>query len=165
MIQKNLKSIGKMSFNRFILVLSCLTLSFYSVCQKRKNKSKTLIEYPQVKLIGKDTVMIFTLDQSREIARNNEDRKRLYELNRITNSQLQFKDSIILMQESQIVDLRLIKIENDHILEQMKRQQQVFKDEKDILKREIRRQRRHKVLSTSGGVLSFAIILYFYINK
>jgi hypothetical protein len=116
-------------------------------------------------LIGKDSVIIFTLDQGKELAKINEDRKRLEKLNKKCEFQLKFKDSIILLQEQQIVDYQSIKLDYDLMVKQMNRMQQLCGDEKKLLNKEIKKQKRQKWASIGIGVSSFAILSYFYTNK
>ncbi len=163
-MQNNLKNIGEMSLNKLLIVL-CLLISGYSVAQKRKKKQVDVIEYPALKVIEKDTVIIFTLEQARDLSKGNEERKKLEADARVTASQLKFKDSVIKMQEKQVLDLKLVKFDYDEIVKQMQRQQQACSDEKAILNNEISKQRRHKHLSIGASILSFGTLLYFYIHK
>lgn len=164
-MQNNWKNIGEMSFRKNLILIGCVLLSFHSLGQKRKKKEPEKVVYPQVTLVGKDTLMLFTLDQTKQMAKDNEERKKLKQVVFNQNSQMKFKDSIILMQETQLTDLKLIKFDYDLIVEQMKVQQQICSDEKAVLNREIRKQRRHKIYAISGGILSFGTMLYFYIYK
>lgn len=159
-----LKNIGRMSLNK-LLIIACVLISPYSFAQKKKKKNLEVIEYPAMKVIEKDTVIIFTLEQARDLSEKNEQRKKLEAEAKITKSQLEFKDSIITMQIKQVLDLKLVKFDYDELVKQMQRQQQTCSDEKSILNNEIRKQRRHKNLSIGAGVLSFGTLLYFYIHK
>lgn len=160
----NLKNIGRMSLNK-LLIIACVLIAPYSFAQKKKKKNPEVIEYPAMKVIEKDTVIIFTLEQARELSKENEERKKLLSDIKIMSSQIKFKDSVIRMQEKQVLDLKLVKFDYDEIVKQMQRQQQVCSDEKAILNDEISKQRRHKNLSIGAGILSFGTLLYFYIHK
>lgn len=164
MMPNNLKNIGRMSLNK-LLIIACVLISPYSFAQKKKKKTPEVIEYPAMKVIEKDTVIIFTLEQARELSKENEERKKLLSDIKIMSSQMKFKDSVIRMQEKQVLDLKLVKFDYDEIVKQMQRQQQACSDEKAILNDEISKQRRHKNLSIGAGILSFGTLLYFYIHK
>lgn len=164
-MQNNLKSIGRMSLSKYFLWIGCVLITLPSIAQKRKAKQKEPVMYPVTKVLEKDSVIIFTLDQGRELARINEDKKRLEKLNKKCEFQLKFKDSIILLQEQQIVDYQSIKLDYDLIVKQMNRMQQLCGDEKKLLNKEIKKQKRQKWASIGIGVSSFAILSYFYTNK
>jgi hypothetical protein len=164
MMHSSSKDIGKRYFLNSTFLLFAISISFTSFAQ-RKKKVMIQVQYPVVRVIEKDSVMIFTLEQTKELAKINEERLKLLSNVRITNSQLKFKDSIIRMQETQIFDLKLVKFDYDEIVKQMQRQQKAFIDEKAILNREVKRQRRQKYASIGSGILSFGTLLYFYIHK
>ena len=164
-MQNNLKSIGRMSLSRYLVLIGCIVIALPSIAQKRKAKQKEPVIYPVTKVLEKDSVIIFTIDQGRELARINEDRKRLMKLNKKCEFQLKFKDSIILLQEQQIVDYQSIKLDYDLIVKQMNRVQQLCGDEKKLLNKEIKKQKRQKLASISIAVSSFVILSYFYIHK
>lgn len=163
-MQNRLNNIGRMSLSKLLIIL-CVLIAPYSFGQRKSKKATDAIQYPAMKVIEKDTVIIFTLEQARDLSEKNEQRKKLEADAKITTSQMKFKDSIIRMQETQITDLKLVKFDYDELVKQMNRQQQTCSDEKSILHREIRKQRRQKIASIGVGVLSFGTLLYFYIHK
>lgn len=147
-----------------ILTAFCLIFSFHSVAQKRKKIKKT-IQYPFVKVIGKDTITMLTMNHIREI--NQKDIQRMesmLELNHI-ESKLKFKDSIILMQETKIADLLLIKYDYDLVVKEIAREKRIYNENLIELNSEIIKQRKHKRIAICSGVLSLGTILYFYIHK
>ena len=164
-MQNKLKIIGKMSLSKYLVFIGCVFIALPSIAQKRKAKKKEPVVYPVTKVLDKDSVIIFTLDQGKELAKINEDRKRLQQLNKKCEFQLKFKDSIILLQEKQIVDYQSIKFDYDLMVKQMNRMQQLCGDEKKILNKEIKKQKRQKWASIGVGVSSFVILSYFYIHK
>jgi predicted nucleic acid-binding Zn ribbon protein len=157
-MQNNWKNTGRMRLSKLIYAALFAVIPMVVLGQKK-------VEYPAVKVIEKDTVVIFLMDQAKDIAKQNEERKKLKSDVKIMNEQLKFKDSIITMQETQLLDFRMIKFDYDEIVKQMARQQKTCNDEKALLDKEIRKQRRQKFASIGVGVLSFGTLLYFYIHK
>ena len=164
MMQSSYRNTGRMSLRNSALLTIGLCSAIHSFGQKKK-KVKEPVEYPIVKVLDKDSVMIFTIEQSRELARRNEERLKLQSDAKITKSQMNFKDSIILKQQKEITDLMLIKFDYDQVVKEMARQQKICSDEKVVLNNAIDKQRRHKNISILSGVLSFGTMLYFYIHK
>ena len=159
-MQKNLKNTGGMNSKTKLLIAS-LFCSMISFSQTRPME----LNYPVVKVINKDSVIIFTLDQGRTLAKKNETVKKLEIDARIMESQISLKDSIISFQQNQINDYRSVQIAYDVIMKEMKHQQKVCSDEREFLNKEIKRQRRHKNIAILSGVSCFGILSYFYITK
>lgn len=88
----------------------------------------------------------------------------MLELNHI-ESKLKFKDSIILMQETKIADLLLIKYDYDLVVKEIAREKRIYNENLIELNSEIIKQRKHKRIAICSGVLSLGTILYFYIHK
>lgn len=132
--------------------------------QEAFSQSETT-KYPQVKVIDKDTVVMFTFAQGKQLAKVNEDKKRLSEMNLLMKKQLSEQDTIIQNQSIQLENYAQIKIDYDEIVKQKTFIESTCIDEKEILNDEIKRQKRHKWFGISGGILISGIITYFYITK
>ena len=109
-------------------------------------------EYPIVTKIEKDSVIIFTIQQGRELVKINEQRKECLEINDILNKEMIQKDTIIYSQSKKIQNYEAIMSEKDKIIIVKDEQVQICEQEKTMLKKELRKQKVGKWIAIAGGV-------------
>lgn len=110
-------------------------------------------EYPIQSVIGKDTVLIFSQEQANKIAQWNEERKYCNDNNELLKLELQQKDTIIHLLENQINEFVVIEDKYKSIIKGKDELQEICNDEKNILNKEVKRQKRQKWASIIGGIV------------
>ena len=117
-------------------------------------------QYPMQSVIGEDTVLIFSQEQASKIAEWNEERKYCIENSELLKLELQQKDTIINSLEGQINDFVVIEDKYKVIISKKDELQDICNDEKNILNKEIKRQKRHKWIAIiSGAVVGIVAII------
>lgn len=158
-MQNNLKITLEMKLNSIVILFFYIFIGFNALSQQSQSK------YPSVSVINADTVLIFTIEQSKKLAIINEDRKRLKQLNEINEKQLSQKDSIIQMQYNQLVNFDKIKRKYDVIVVEKESMKKLCDSQSILFEKEIKKQNRQKWIAIISGVVSVATISYFYILK
>jgi|688.fasta_scaffold23369_9 hypothetical protein len=110
-------------------------------------------EYPIVSVIENDSVVIFSLKQSKKLIEINEQKKECFELKSILNNEIIQKDTIIYAQRKKIENLNSIVDEKQSIIKTKDELIQICEDEKGNLRKEIRKQKIGKWLSISGIII------------
>ena len=145
LIQNKLKNIGKMNLKINLIVLFSVLFQF--AFSQLKN------EYPIVSVIENDSVVIFSLKQSKKLIEINEQKKECFELKYILNNEIIQKDTIIYAQRKKIENLNSIVDEKQSIIKTKDELIQICEDEKGNLRKEIRKQKIGKWLSISGIII------------
>lgn len=109
-------------------------------------------EYPVITKIEKDTVIIFTLQQGRELIIYNEQRKEYMELNEILNSTIVQKDTVINSLNQKVSNYEKIDLENKKIIKTKEELIKLSEDEKSTLKHEVRKHKTGKWIAIAGCV-------------
>jgi len=153
-ILNKLKTIGKNnlinSIKGFCLFLFFL-LPFLSYGQK----------YPLVKFDGKDTLIVFSIAQGKQLIAQNEERLKDKQLILLNVAQISQQDTIIASQDKQINNLLLINTNYVNIIKQKDDLISISETEKKILEKEVKRQKRQKVIAIIGGsVVSILSIVF-----
>lgn len=149
-----MKTIGKNnlinSIKGFCLFLFFL-LPFLSYGQK----------YPLVKFDGKDTLIVFSIAQGKQLIAQNEERLKDKQLILLNVAQISQQDTIIASQDKQINNLLLINTNYVNIIKQKDDLISISETEKKILEKEVKRQKRQKVIAIIGGsVVSILSIVF-----
>jgi predicted nucleic acid-binding Zn ribbon protein len=121
----------------FVLLLTCI--SYGQV-------------YPKTSVIGSDTVLIFSQEQANQIAQWNEERKYCIENSELLKSEIQQKDTIINSLEGIINEFVVIEDKYKDIIRNKDELQDICNDEKNLLNKEIKRQKRHKWIAIISGI-------------
>lgn len=106
-----------------------------------------------VTIVNKDTLICFTIDQSRQMTIWNEERKECIELQKVDKEKITELSGI---NEKQLVVISNLETEiNKHIatIKDKDKLLSMCEDEKKYLKKEIRKQKRAKILSIVGGAV------------
>jgi hypothetical protein len=154
-IPNKLKTIGKNnlinSIKGFCLLLF-FVLPFLSYGQK----------YPLVKFDGKDTLIVFSIAQGKQLIAQNEERLKDKQLILLNVAQISQQDTIIASQDTQINNLLLINTNYVNIIKQKDDLISISETEKKILEKEVKRQKRQKGIAIIGGsVVSILLIIVF----
>ena len=110
-------------------------------------------EYPIVSVIENDSVVIFSLKQSKKLIEINEQKKECFELKSILDNEIIQKDTIIYAQRKKIENLNSIVDEKQSIIKTKDELIQICEEEKGNLRKEIRKQKIGKWLSISGVII------------
>jgi hypothetical protein len=146
MMQHNLKTTSMKNLNRYAIAL--YAVFFASVAFSQHNA----IEYPSIELKGADTVIVFKIEQGRKLAQQNEERKKLIQLNDLQNKELIQKDSVIEYQQNVIDNYLLIERAQKVIITEKSKQIAMCDDEKVLIKDELKKQKRYKWTAIISGV-------------
>ena len=103
-------------------------------------------EYPIVSVIENDSVVIFSLKQSKKLIEINEQKKECFELKSILDNEIIQKDTIIYAQRKKIENLNSIAEEKQSIIKTKDELIQICEDEKGNLRKEIRKQKIGKLI-------------------
>lgn len=117
--------------------------------------------YPVTSVINNDTVLIFSQEQANKIAQWNEERKYCIESKSLLELEIEQKDTIINSLEAEINSFIGIEKNYKEIIKTKEELQGICNDEKDVLHKEVKRQKRHKWIAILSGAIVgvIAIIL------
>ena len=153
----NLKIIGKMKLSNICFFVVFFTSAAFS-------QVKTTI-YPKVIVYDKDTVILFSIDQAKKLAENNEDRKECFENNEILKQEIQQKDIIISQEQGKVKNYDKIVKDHNDIVKAKDDLQKLCKEEKEILSDEVNKKNRHKWYAIIGGSITTGFMTYLWIIK
>jgi hypothetical protein len=119
-------------------------------------------KYPLVKFDGKDTLIVFSIAQGKQLIAQNEERLKDKQLILLNVAQISQQDTIIASQDTQINNLLLINTNYVNIIKQKDDLISISETEKKILEKEVKRQKRQKGIAIIGGsVVSILLIIVF----
>jgi hypothetical protein len=114
-----------------------------------------------VKFDGKDTLIVFSIAQGKQLIAQNEERLKDKQLILLNVAQISQQDTIIASQDKQINNLLLINTNYVNIIKQKDDLISIGETEKKILEKEVKRQKRQKVIAIIGGsVVSILSIVF-----
>ena len=143
MIQVRLLTIGKMNLRNKILVLFIFAYSL----------GYAQTEYPKTMISDKDTLIVFTLEQARKITEINEDKNYCVQQKEILQKEIVQKDTIIVSLEKKVSDLGTIETKYQDIVKEKNELKDICESEKQSLNKEVRKQKTHKWIAISGGIV------------
>ena len=109
-------------------------------------------KYPSVIVISKDTLVCFTTEQAKQMGVWNEQRKECVELRKNDNQKISELEKITTTQTGIISNLENEIVQHKKNVEDKNKLIGVCEDEKNTLKREIRKQKIGKWIAIIGGV-------------
>ena len=109
-------------------------------------------EYPKTSVIDEDTVLIFSQEQANKIAIWNEERKYCVENSDLLKLEINQKDTIIYSLEGKLYEFSIIEDKYKNIIKSKDDLKNICEQEKKILNKEIKRQKRHKFIAIIGGI-------------
>lgn len=136
------------------IALVVLLLATYGVLAQ-----DTIQKYPKVLNYMGDSVIVFSFSQGLEITANNEKRKECLELNENNIQIIAQKDTVIVNQENKIKNYKKIEQDLNVIIEKKDDLNDICEEEKNGLRREVRKQKAQKWVAIIGGVAVAALIL------
>jgi len=134
---KHLKITFMKNLNKIILLFLCVFINSNAFSQSNGI-------YPKVEVINADTVVVFSIEQSKKLAAINETKKSLEKMNEIQVQELIVKDSIIGTQSVIISDLEKINKNNQVIISEKDKLELLHIEQNKILTNEIKTQKRYK---------------------
>jgi hypothetical protein len=143
----------------YFAILFAIMCTFHAFSQPKT------IQYPSVTIINADTLIVFKIEQAKQLSIWNEERKECLQISSLLNKEIVQKDIIIQTLESKNENLNGIQKRYDLILVEKDQLQLVCEGEKKLLTDEIKKQKRHKIIGIIVGSFTTAIISYFYIVK
>jgi len=146
MILNKLKTIGK---NNLINKIKSFCLSLIFILPFLSYGQK----YPLVKFDGKDTLLIFSIAQGKRLIAQNEERLKDKEIISLNVAQISQQDTIIASQDIKIKNLLLMNTNYVIIIKQKDDLISISETEKKILDKEIKRQKRQKIIAIIGGAI------------
>jgi predicted nucleic acid-binding Zn ribbon protein len=106
-----------------------------------------------VKFDGKDTLLIFSIAQGKRLIAQNEERLKDKEIISLNVAQISQQDTIIASQDIKIKNLLLMNTNYVIIIKQKDDLISISETEKKILDKEIKRQKRQKIIAIIGGAI------------
>jgi hypothetical protein len=114
--------------------------------------------FPRTVVLGVDTCVAFTLDQSKKMAKWNEEKKENMKLLDLCSKQIVLMDSIILTKENQVNKMSLINRNFKDIIKQKDEILLLTEVEKKSLSHDIKIQKRQKWISIGVGTVLTTIL-------
>lgn len=138
-----MKNIGKMNLkiNIFIIFISVFSL----VSGQKK--------YPVLNIIDKDTCLIFTINQGRDLIKKDEQRKHLLEVNSIQEKEIIKRDTLINSQNKKIINFEKAIKENNDIKARKDSLITICETEKSNFKKDVRIQKNYKWVAIVSAVV------------
>lgn len=152
MIQNKLNTIGKTNLIDKIKAV-CLLLVFLLPLISYGQK------YPLVKFDGKDTLLIFTIVQGKQLIAQNEERLKDKQVISLNVAQISQQDTIIASQDKKIKNLELMNTNYVNIIKQKDDLSSIFEAERSMLDKEIKRQKRQKWVAIIGGAIASILFI------
>jgi hypothetical protein len=119
-------------------------------------------KYPSVTFDGKDTLLMFTIAQGKQLIAQNEERLKDKQLILLNVAQISQQDTIISSQDTQINNLLLINTNYVNIIKQKDDLISICETEKQILEKEVKRQKRQKGIAIIGGSVVSILLIILY---
>ena len=118
-------------------------------------------KYPIVTIVKNDTLICFTIEQSRQMTIWNEQRKECAELQKVDREKIIELEGISKKQLDIITNLESEINQHKGTITYKDKLLKLCEDEKKYLKKEVRKQKTGKVLSIVGGVVLSILFLSF----
>jgi hypothetical protein len=118
-------------------------------------------KYPIVTIVKNDTLICFTIEQSRQMTIWNEQRKECAELQKVDREKIIELEGISKKQLDIITNLESEINQHKGTITDKDKLLKLCEDEKKYLKKEVRKQKTGKVLSIVGGVVLSILFLSF----
>jgi hypothetical protein len=116
-------------------------------------------KYPLVKFDGKDTLLIFTIVQGKQLIAQNEERLKDKQIISLNVGQIRQQDTIIASQNTKINNLLLMNTKYVDIIKQKDDLSSICEAEKSMLDKEIKRQKRQKWIAIIGGAIASILFI------
>lgn len=122
-------------------------------CNAQKN------QYPLTILIDDDSLVCFTIEQSKQLAIWNEEKKECINLYKNSNEKIIQLENISTTQKGIIDNLENEIIQHNKNLEDKNKIISIFEDEKKYLKKQVIKQKIYKWISIFSGVILSTVLI------
>lgn len=122
-------------------------------------------EYPKKVIIGKDTCIIFNLEQSKKLISWDVDLEQCKSENIVLIKESSLKDSIIVLNKEMAQKYSEILVINDLIQIEKNELIAVYIKEKKLYEKQIKKHKRQKLFSISLGVITTSILTTLILIK
>lgn len=122
----------------------------FQFCFGQQKEIKT--KYPSVIVVGKDTLVCFTTEQSKQMGVWNEERKECFELRKNDSEKISELEKITNTQTGIISNLESEIVQHKKNFEDKNSLFLICEDEKKSLNKEIRKQKRGKWIAIFSGI-------------
>ncbi len=133
--------------------------NFYSLTQIKKT------EYPKVTVYEKDTVIMFTIKQGKQLSIINEDKKECLENNQILNEEIKQRDIVIKEQKDKLKNYDTIVKDFKDIVKAKDDLKNTCETQKTVLQGIIDKKERHKWYAIIGGSITTLFMGYLLVTK
>lgn len=116
-------------------------------------------QYPLTILIDDDSLVCFTIEQSKQLAIWNEEKKECINLYKNSNQKIVQFENILITQKGIIDNLENEIIQHNKNLEDKNKIISVFEDEKKYLKKQVIKQKFYKWISIFSGVILSTVLI------
>jgi len=121
--------------------------------------------YPKVIIYQTDTVLAFTLKQSRQLSVFNEERKECLDIKKDLENQIKQFQRIDKEQKIQLANMDKVKKDYDEIVRAINDNKNLCETEKQIIRTQRNDQIKYKWFSIGVGSLTTLFMTYLYITK
>lgn len=164
--EKQMKKQGIRTLIEMFVVFVMYVIIFFALLRTFNAFSQSNVtQYPSVNVINADTLIVFKIEQAKQLAVWNEERKECLALNTVLNQEMIQKDTIIDIQRHEIDNFKQILVDNNIIVKQTNDLLFICNLEKTSVQQEVKTQRRQKITAITGGVFGIAIMTTLLIIK
>lgn len=122
-------------------------------------------EYPKMVVIENDSCIIFTLEQSREMIVWDVEYNECKDERKILLEEMALKDSVITNQKDMVAEYNEILELYNGIKDEKDTLIQLHVEEKQLLEKQIKKQKRQKFISSALGVIATSILTTIILIK
>jgi hypothetical protein len=122
-------------------------------------------EYPKMVVIEDDSCVIFTLNQSRQMIIWDVEYDECKEEREILIEEIALKDSVITNQKNTVAEYNEILELYNGIIDEKDSLTQLHVEEKQLLEKQIKKQKRQKFISSALGVIATSILTTIILIK
>lgn len=131
------------------------------ICISQVKKS----EYPKVAVYEKDTVIMFTIKQGKQLGIINEEKKECLENNQVLTKEIKQRDIVIKEQTDKLKNYDTIVKDYNDIVKAKDDLKKTCESEKSVLQGIIEKKERHKWYAIVGGSITTLFMGYLWITK
>ena len=142
--------------NMFILLFF---VNFICLSQIKKS------EYPKVAVYEKDTVIMFTIKQGKQLGIINEEKKECLENNQVLTKEIKQRDIVIKEQTDKLKNYDTIVKDYNDIVKAKDDLKRTCESEKSVLQDIIEKKERHKWYAIVGGSITTLFMGYLWVTK
>jgi hypothetical protein len=143
-------------------MIKCLVLTFIITFWGLQSYSQ---KFPKSIIIENDSCIVFTLNQSKKMIQWDIQKNYCETELDIAQAEISLKDSVIENQSNQINEFKGIESSYEEIIIENDLIRNVFNQEREILQKELKKERRRKWLSSTLGIVATTVVTVLWITK